>query len=66
MYKCDKSKKHQKFTYLDEYGSSIRPKVDETLCVVYHGEHADYGDEIILRKCDEVDDQEAWSTDGVV
>jgi hypothetical protein len=67
MYKCNKSKKHQKFKYLDDdVGSSIRPKVDESLCVVYHGEHADYGDEIILRKCNKVDDQAGWSTDGVV
>jgi hypothetical protein len=57
LRKCSTTNKYQKF----EWYGQIKPASDKTLCVVYHGQHADMGDYIKLKKCSKFKD--GWSRD---
>lgn len=64
MFRCDASNDLQKFVFIN--GGGIRPQVDQDLCVVWHGTHANVGrDLIILKECDKVDDRIDWSGDFI-
>lgn len=57
LQKCSKTNKYQKFEWI----SQIKPASDKSLCVAYHGQHADIGDYIKLKKCTKF--QDGWSED---
>jgi Ricin-type beta-trefoil lectin domain len=57
LRKCSRTNKYQKF----EWYGQIKPASDKSLCVAYHGQHADIGDYIKLKKCSKF--QDGWSRD---
>jgi hypothetical protein len=67
LYPCGSSSL-QRFKFDD---GKIKPKKNKKLCMVFHGLNLDDGDNIVFKKCDDVDDQEedgsdskGWSFDG--
>jgi Ricin-type beta-trefoil lectin domain len=58
LRKCSSTNKYQKF----EWYGVIKAAGDKTLCVSYHGQHADVGDYIKLKKCSEY--EIGWSHDA--
>jgi len=60
MRKCDPDKQLQKFVHIK--GGGIRPFANQELCMVWRGNHADFGeDPMMFKKCDDVEDRIDWS-----
>eukprot|EP00591_Stephanopyxis_turris_P008572 CAMPEP_0195519268 /NCGR_PEP_ID=MMETSP0794_2-20130614/14548_1 /TAXON_ID=515487 /ORGANISM="Stephanopyxis turris, Strain CCMP 815" /LENGTH=262 /DNA_ID=CAMNT_0040648391 /DNA_START=190 /DNA_END=978 /DNA_ORIENTATION=+ len=59
---CDRNNNLQKFVFIN--GNGIRPKMNQSLCMVWKGKNADVGmDPIMLRPCNLVDSRNDWSGD---
>jgi Ricin-type beta-trefoil lectin domain len=59
LYPCNKKKRNQLYVWTGD----IMPADDMSYCVIYNGQHADFGDSLLLKKCDKTEGYN-WSEDS--